>query len=138
MMTATKGEHTLWITGREYGWKMGFLKALGGKCSFTQVSHALTSIATNSALLLGPFVATGDHIELPEGGGVHGSAADFTIHCAKQSDLTFQMEVIAPNGNADSVFVGVGTAERVRWDTGRHHMELERSFSICGCTSRQP
>merc|ERR1719352_242561 len=86
--------------------------------STIQVTHALGSIAATSASLLGPFVATGDYVELPEGGGVHGSALDFTIHCPKQSDLTFQAEVIAPNGNADSFFTGVGSAGRVRWDTG--------------------
>jgi len=86
-----------------------------------QVPHALASIAVRSASLRGPFVVTGDYVELPEGGGVHGSAADFTIKCAKPSDLTFQMEVIAPNGNADSVFISVGVGSgRARWDTGLH------------------
>jgi len=113
------GSHKLRLWGREDGIKIRNLRLVNeyGRigCYFT--APPLTSITANSAVLLGPFVATENYVELPEGGGVHGSALDFTMHCAKQSDLTFEAEVIAPNGNADSFFISLGSTG-VRWDTG--------------------
>eukprot|EP00931_Biecheleriopsis_adriatica_P101940 TRINITY_DN76988_c0_g1_i1.p1 TRINITY_DN76988_c0_g1~~TRINITY_DN76988_c0_g1_i1.p1 ORF type:complete len:1411 (+),score=201.49 TRINITY_DN76988_c0_g1_i1:159-4391(+) len=115
------------IKAREDGIKVKRFKIEDGNgvCRFcVSCSRVDGSIDTSSVSMAGSglFVRHSDYIELPEGtyqtAGWDSSTLSFKLACTESADVTFQAEVISPDGNADSFLLSTldGWAA---WGTGK-------------------
>jgi len=117
------GSHQLRLWGREDGIKIRTLKLASGQQSvgcYFAAQPALITISANSAVVSSPWVRMQDYVEVPEDSVISANNAigsvDFAIRCARQADVEFQMETIAPDGNSNSVFIGIGSGDKATWD----------------------
>jgi hypothetical protein len=82
------------------------------------------TVSAASGVATSPFVQQTEYAEIPEGGGVKDADGDravlaFSMVCTGSATATFEAEIIAPDGGADSFYLRLDDESLAAWHTGQ-------------------